>query len=201
MRVALLLALMVGSLAACDATPLPAPGGQGTGGTTGGQTGGNGAGEPSAACGIAPGTSGTPTGGTGGTGHIPEPQSCGPTGLVGIDGNGDQCLGDTDCAAKAWCDCGQSAGSLLRQHPNACTSTQCRVDSDCPSGLCAVSSPGPGCAPTTGGRFCRTSHDTCQTDADCTSCGRPNGSLPDTCQYVRQVGHWQCATTALCGGG
>ena len=198
----LLLALMVGSLAACDATPIPDPSGGGTGGTNGGSMGGNGAGPEGTACGFAPGTGGNSTAGATGTSHVPVPQSCAASGLVASGGTGgslDHCLSDTDCAPKAWCNCGQDVTSAFYQGPNLCAGGQCRVDSDCASGLCSPS-PGSGCGPTTTGRFCRTSHDTCRSDSDCGSCAHPDSPRPDTCQYVREAGHWQCATAYFCGG-
>jgi hypothetical protein len=88
---------------------------------------------------------------------------------------------------------------LFNQGPNVCVATGCRVDSDCADGLC-IPSPGSGCGPTVTGRFCRTPHDTCRGDSDCASCAHPDSPLPDTCQFVREVGHWQCATSLFCSG-
>ena len=111
----------------------------------------------------------------------------------------DLCLMDDDCVAGQRCVCASELGGNMI-HTNVCAPTGCRADADCASGLCSPGSHGR-CSTLSGSYFCRGAADTCHADADCASCNHQGLLTPGfSCQYVLEVGHWQCAAITLCNG-
>lgn len=110
----------------------------------------------------------------------------------------DQCLIDGDCPAGTACGCSnQLRGLTVRR--NSCMPSTCRTDADCAeTGLCSPASGGH-CG-SLSGFHCRTSADTCRTNADCPS--QPDGGLVygSTCDWAPEVGHWACVAIVACGG-
>ena len=101
-------------------------------------------------------------------------------GMIGAFCSYDACFSDSDCASDEVCSCDGDYFSGA----NVCVRADCHVNADCSSGRCA---PSYGCllGGPPEGWFCRTSSDTCATDADC-------GGLDGRCAYDEGVGHWAC---------
>jgi hypothetical protein len=98
----------------------------------------------------------------------------------------DACFDDSVCKAGTLCECGAPGGA-----GNACLSTSCRVDGDCP---------GSWCSPTFGtcgnysgviGYSCHTPADLCTDDADC--------AMGGYCMYEPIARHWVCSTSQCVG--
>jgi hypothetical protein len=117
--------------------------------------------------------------------------------------SGDECLSDADCPASAsLCLCG-SIGLNLNPIGARCVRPGCNADADCASRLCSwTASAGGVCSPgLAANRYCRTTSDTCHTDADCATCEQDaSGGQTFTCQYVPAAGRWQCAQFETCNG-
>ena len=109
---------------------------------------------------------------------------------------GDQCFTDSDCGAGMACSCTYPFGHGVAA--NICVPTGCLVDADCASSLCSPAFGGL-CVNSQGYR-CRTAQDTCRADSDCPSQTDGGITLPRGCQFVPEVGHWQCAAVSLCAG-
>jgi hypothetical protein len=110
----------------------------------------------------------------------------------------DQCLVDSDCQSGFACAC---AGTTFENYGadtrNMCVTASCHVDADCGTGgLCSPSDGG--CGLTHYGVVeldCRTSDDTCGSDADCLQ-----NNVQGSCSFAPEVGHWACTTFAGCAG-
>ena len=87
----------------------------------------------------------------------------------------DECQVDEDCSASAVCACGE-VGSGRDTPVNRCVRADCRLDSDCPSGLCLASVGAESCTPPDAyveSFACATEADTCRNDDACDACLSP----------------------------
>jgi len=103
-------------------------------------------------------------------------------GMAGTYCDYDECFVDGDCDADELCSCDGSYGG----GGNRCVPANCRVGSDCTSGVC---SPSYSCllgGPPTGW-YCRTAADTC---VDETGCAAISGRR---CAFNTGMGLWECA--------
>jgi len=101
----------------------------------------------------------------------------------------DVCFADADCQTGGPCDCRATFGGA-----NVCAAGNCQVDADCgPGGYCSNSLAAcPGYSTSSGwavGYYCRTPHDSCVEDTDCT---RPPPTLPRECRYDATEASWRC---------
>jgi hypothetical protein len=199
--------LLLASLG-CGDRSLPPNEASGVGGTSGASGGTSGAsGGTSGACGRTPGLPAASVS------HIAtDDVDCG---LGGASGNGGgsgggaaDCSTSADCPGTSFCACAVHGGLAAR--PASCIAAECRIDADCPSRLCSqYEAPCRASGDFEPRRACRTSADTCSTDDDCAGCAGPPGMTGVAgagggrwaCQYVAEVGHWQCATFYVCAGG
>jgi len=102
----------------------------------------------------------------------------------------DQCFSDQDCPSPLVCDYRGAPVYNLWPSNQCLPSGDCRVDSDCASGLCSPA-PANGCML---GFFCHTSWDPCISDSDCpTSLGEPQRCTVAT-------GSWVCRAWCMDGG-
>jgi hypothetical protein len=109
----------------------------------------------------------------------------------------DQCFTDSDCPTGQACGCAnQFGGNAL--HANRCVPTACHTDADCTSGLCSPANTG--YCGSFQGYHCRGAADTCRADTDCASPSTGGVTLPRSCQFAPEVGHWQCAPVTVCTG-